>query len=155
MPNKVEQFAPWLAMQWLYQQALTIDHAHGYNTQPFVTMDHQEYNEATTTFAVSIECETNDPQEHGLNSVVMASRFVIYGNATVELDIPRRAAFALEQDLRTAIGSAMATLRATKSKAYSLQWGQCTHDAGALSPHRQAGFRLNLTLIYPQGSNTW
>jgi hypothetical protein len=154
MPNKVEQFAPWQAMQWLHQQLMTIDHAHGYNTQPFVTMDRQQYQQAGTTCAVVVECEANDPQEHGLNNTVMMSRFVIEGNVQITMDIPRRAAMALEQDVRTAIATAMAALRAAKGKAYSLQWGPCAHDAGDLSPAREAGFRLNLTLIYPQGS-TW
>jgi hypothetical protein len=141
-------------MLWIHDQLLGICLARGYNTQPLVTMDMDAYRQATTTYALVVECETHNATEHGINQVQMGPEFVIHGNAIVGTGIPRREAFKLEQDVRTAIDTAMVSLRANRGRGFSLRWGNCSHDGGTLSPERQAGFRLYLSLNYPQGS-TW
>jgi hypothetical protein len=160
MPNRVEDFMAWRCLWWVYQRLSEIQLANGYNTQPTVTMDYEEYRNASTDAALLVECEGHGSGEQGIGgggggpaSLPMVN-IVILGSVRFGTDLPRRAAMALEQDARTATATTVADMRETIGRGFSLRWNDCTHDAGVLTPEREAAFRLSCSFTYPQGS-TW
>lgn len=159
-PNRIEEFGAWRCLWYVFQQLKTIQLANGFNTQPTVTMDFEEYRNAQTDGVLLIECESHPAGEQGIGgggggpSSQPQVNLVIFGNVRYGTDLPRRAAMALEQDARTAVATAVSAMRSATGKGYSLRWGDCIHDAGALTPEREAAFKLYCSFTYPQGS-TW
>lgn len=159
-PNKIETFGAWRCLWYVYQRLLEIQLANGYNTQPTVTMNFEEYRNASTDAALLIECESHGAGEQGIGgggggpATQPLVNLVIMGSVRFGTDLPRRAAMALEQDARTAIATAVSEMRTTIGRGYSLRWNDCTHDAGLLTPEREAAFRLSCSFTYPQAS-TW
>ena len=160
MPNRVEVFMAWRCLWWVYQRLSEIQLANGYNTQPTVTMNYEEYRNASTDAALLVECEGHGSGEQGIGgggggpaSLPMVN-IVILGSVRFGTDLPRRAAMALEQDARTAVATTVADMRETIGRGFSLRWNDCTHDAGVLTPEREAAFRLSCSFTYRQGS-TW
>jgi hypothetical protein len=160
MPNNIEAFAAWRCLWWSYQRLLEIQHANGYNCQPLVTMNFEEYRNSTTDAALLIECESHSAGEQGIGgggggpASMPSVTLVVRGSVRYGTDLPRRAAMALEQDVRTAIATSVADMRSTIGRGFSLRWNECTHDAGVLSPEREAAFILSFSFTYPQ-SSTW
>jgi len=159
-PNKVEDFAAWRCLWWVYQRLCEIQLANGYNTQPLVTMNFEEFRNASTDAALLIECEGHGSGEQGIGgggggpaSQPMVN-LVVMGNVRFGTDLPRRAAMALEQDVRTTLSTTVSDMRGTIGRGFSLRWNECTHDAGMLTPEREAAFRLSFSFTYPQ-SSTW
>ena len=58
------------------------------------------------------------------------------------------------RDVRTAIHSSVPDLNDTIGKKAAFEFGDCPHDAGTLTPEKEAGFRLSFRFGYPQGQ-TW
>lgn len=158
MPQLVEQSTAYRLLR-LAESALTaIRKTSGYNTQPYVTLDFGDALEAEHARRHILHLDTS---EHRVIETKPGPRWepelelVITGisNAT-DGEVPRVLSLALEQDVRTAIAGSVASVRDEIAKGCVLRFGDCIHDAGALAPKKQAGFRLSITWQYPQGS-TW
>jgi hypothetical protein len=159
MPNKIEDFMAWRAYHYFFRALEGIRVANGYNTDPLVTMDYNTYRNSTTDFAVLIEAEDHGAFDHGVGGaggprVYQSLELIAIGNAKVKGGLPRKQAFKLEQDVRTAIHSAVAGMKETIGKGAMFEFGACPHDAGILTPENEAGFRLSFRVGYPQGK-TW
>jgi len=159
-PKKIDDFIAWRLFLYCFRQLQGIRIASGYNTDPFVTMNMEEFRTSGTKFAVLIEVDDHSPQEHGVGGsdgdgprVLQILTMTIEGSVQVERDIPRKEAFKLEQDVRTAIHSGVSGLKSKIGRSAAFEFGECPHDGGILTPDNEAGFRLLIGLKYPQGSN--
>lgn len=159
MARKIEEFMAWRVYQYFFNALSEIRVARGYNTDPFVTMNYEEYRNASASHAVLIEVESHDAFEHAPGGddgprVGQGLVMVVMGSAQIEQGIPRKEAFKLEQDVRTAIHTGVRSLLSTIGRSAAFEFGDCPHDAGTLTPENEAGFRLSFRIGYPQGK-TW
>lgn len=159
-PRKIDEFLAWRMFNFCYGQLKSIRQAHGYNTDPFVTDNYTEYKNSGSKFALLIEVESHDTYDKGVGGgnniplIFQALTCVVTGSVQLGRDRPRKVAFQLEQDVRTAIHSGLQDMNATIGRAADFEFGACPHDAGELTPDNEAGFRLSFRLGYPQGK-TW
>lgn len=157
---KVEDFVAWRVMWWTYRALRAIREANGYNTSPLVTLDADEYADAEARNALLMECVSHSPMEHniggsseGIPRVEMEISLEITGSIKLrDGEVPRKAAFALEQDVRKCLHGNLRTMVSDLGRPFVFRFGDCQHDAGVLTPEKEAGFRLFITYRYPHGS---
>lgn len=158
---KIENFVGWKLMWWVYRALKEIQVAEGYNYSPTVTMDFHEYQESTAKAAVFLECDSHSTvgskisgATGGVPRFEQSLDLVLHCNVKLGVEEqPRRAAFALEQDVRTCLHGGLPDLVAAMGRGFVFRFSDCRHDGGVLAPDREAGFRLSLNYKYPQGSN--
>ena len=156
MPNKVDDFIPYKLLEFIEAKLADIAVARGYNTDPFVTSYYDDARESQAKYTVFLESDGEDPVQQGVGgdmSVQQSQSFVITGVARYETEHPRRLAFALEQDVRTAVHSAVPDIRGWLGRGASFRFSGCTHDGGVLAPYKEAGFRLNVSFTWSQKSD--
>ena len=159
--SKVEDLVAWRLMWWVYRQLKTISQAGGYNYSPSVTMDYNEFTAAQTRAAILFEMNTHAPSETVVGGtelsspgVQMDAEFTINANVLLrDGEPPRKAALALEQDVRNCLHGKVKDMRAALGRGFTFRYGSCQHDAGMLTPEKEAGFRLYITYRYSHGSD--
>lgn len=156
MPNKIDDFAAWKIIWLAYRALQGISQASGYNTTPFVTMDYQKYASSEAKHALWLEATTHsslDKSVGGTPRFTQQVALVVHANSKIApTDIARKMSMALEQDTRTALHGTVETFRTMVGRGGSFAFGECPHDGGLLAPNGEAGFMLNVTYDYLQGS---
>lgn len=156
MPNKIDDFVPYRLWLYIMTRLEGIAEAEGYNNNVFVTDDVVAYQESVAKHTVLVEVEPSSPQLHGVGGDPIVQEqlgFVIVGVSKFETEHPRRLAFSLEQDVRTAIHSDVANIRASVGRGCSFRFTGCQHDGGFLAPDKEVGFRLTCSFTWSQRSD--
>lgn len=157
MPRKVDEFVPYRLLVYLVGRLGAISEATGYNCTPFVTTDLHEFENSTAQHTLFIESSKVDPEAQGVGGdgplVQTSAGFTVVGVSKYTTEHARRIAMALEQDARTAIHSGVSEIRSAVGRGCSLRFGGCQHDGGFLAPDKEAGFRLEVSFTWSQGSD--
>lgn len=154
MPNKVDDFAPYRILLYVISRLEQIGPENGYNTTPAVYTEWDQWEESQAKHRLFVEAGNASPAQAGLGQSSRTQpqlTVLILGASRYETEHPRRLAMALEQDVRTAIHSDVASIRDTLGRGAAVSFDICTHDGGVLSPKKLAGFRLEVTFTWSQG----
>jgi hypothetical protein len=156
MPNRVEDFVPFRLLMFTEDRLKLISKALGYNCDVAVFTDMDDFTASSAKFKLFYDSMSDDTQANfvGDSRLNQALTVQVLGIATYETEWPRRLAFALEQDVRTALHSGFSELRTSYvQRGCSARFGRASHDGGALAPIKQAGFDLSVTFTWSQDSD--
>ena len=153
-PQSIDAFIAWKVVVHLAEFLAEIRKTAGFNTDPSVHIDFNEWADTPAKYSILLEVAGHNTI---LESVGPRHRQTvevrIVGSVSLDDgDIPRRHAMMLEQDVRTALDRAAEVARQEIGRGFSCAYGTCAHDAGLLTPDKQAGFTLDYSYIYPQGA---
>lgn len=157
-PRGVEQFVDWRLLWYVYQQLRTIQMANGYNCDAAVYLDVEEYRQSQDQFALFVMSDGWTPAEHnvggghGAPRVESSMEITIMASVRPKADLPQRALMALEQDVKTAISTSIATMKPSVGVVASLRWQNVDRFVAVLTPEREAGFTATCSFLYPQNS---
>jgi hypothetical protein len=161
MPNCVAEFIPWRVTEIVHETLKNIGHHAGYNTQPLVTLDREEYRNSTIDDSLFldgadlriIENEVGDGST-GATRVTPEIVLTIYGSAFAPGGMPQMAIMALLQDTLTALSVLPGTLRVTTGRGMTMRIENAQTQTFNLTGKPEAVFNLEVVFRYLQGS-TW
>lgn len=160
MPNSVDQFVPWRIMQYVENRLKVELGAHGgYNTQPLVTMDYDEYRNATTDCALMIDVPDLRAAEHAIGDGTTGATRVtqevvlnVYGSVKTKTEHPQRALMSLVQDVLTLLSGHPSDLREAIGRGVSMRVNNVSLATFTLTGKVESAFNLEVVFVYQQGS---
>lgn len=158
MPNAVETYMPWRILLWAHNRIADVAHSGGFNTQPLVTMDYEEYKNASTDQAVFVESATINMVDNNLGGGFGATRvevevlIAVHGSVQYKAGNPQMALMALLQDVKTALSTNMEDMRATVGRGVTGRFAGVTLAYGTLDAKNEAIFRLDVSFKYQQNA---
>ena len=162
MPQSVDQFVPWRILQYVKTRLeVELGQHGGYNTQPLVTLDYDEYKNASTDCALFIDVPDLRMTEHNIGDGLTGATRVtpdvvvtIYGSVKTKTEQPSRALMALVQDTLTLLSGHPADMRAAIGRGVTMRPQNVETGTFTLTGLKESAFNLEVVFSYQQGS-TW
>lgn len=161
MPNLVADFVPWRVLLLVHNKLADIGLHGGYNTQPLVTMDYEEFRQASVDCALLVLCGDLNIVENDIgDGSTGATRtqpeivLTVHGSVKTKAGNQQAALMALLQDVLTALSLKPNELREETGRGITMRISNARLMTINLTGEREAAFTLEAVFRYSQGS-TW
>jgi hypothetical protein len=153
-PRKIDEFVPYRLLLFVEARLRAISSAMAYNTDPYVTGDWHDAEASDAKHTLFFEGDAGAIVENFPGSQEARSQtsttYKVVGVSKYETEHARRLSMALEQDVRTSLGSDSNLIRAAVGRGVTVRFGSVTYDGGILAPKKEVGFRLLVTFTWTQ-----